>query len=179
MHDYSGYQPKATEEFANRLIKMVLELERVDEKVEELRAQLKQAEATADALRETDIPSLMKQARQTDCTIDGINVKVEKKIRANIKNEDREEVYSWFEANGFGKLIKRKFTILFGRDDEQWAAKFERDLEKRKRPLEVERTKDVHHSTLEKFARSQLEAGKKMHEKIGIYEQPFVKISRK
>ncbi len=181
VYDYSGEpeaQPRPTDQ--TDLEKFALEYVQLEEKIEAAEAEVKKLQAQLDTLAKGRIPEIMKQLRSSSMKLEhcGLQVDYKKKVRANIKEDDREEVFTWMETQGVGAIIKRRFTIEFAKEDERWANKFEKDLGKRKRPLDVERTKTVHPETLAKLVAGRLEAGKPVHEKIGVYEQPFVTVKK-
>ena len=76
------------------------------------------------------------------------------------------------------RLIKRLFSIEFGREEEKWADKFERDCKQRKKQLHLKRKKFVHPQTLQAFIRGQLEEGVAVPLDIfGVFRQRFVKVA--
>lgn len=162
------------------LERLCLDLEERDAEIERLTAELAKKQAAADVIRNVEIPSLMEQMGSNLIELERCNLRVtlKRKNRANIKKDDEAEVFDWFEEIGNGKIIKREFHISFSREDEAWANKFEADLAKRKRPLDVERKKTIPNPSLVKFVNEALEAGKKLHPKIGVYPQPFVALKR-
>ncbi len=84
------------------------------------------------------------------------------------------------EDNKNGKLIKRTFAIEFGKGDEKWADKFERDCAQRVKPLNIKRKKGVHSGTLQAFIKKALEEGVDIPlDVFGAYRQRFAKIKMK
>lgn len=162
-HDYGeDAEPSTNPSDLQRLAALVHQLDDADTEVERLEAKLKTANAAARQLREQAIPELMDSLGLRDCsTSDGLRVRVQDEVRASLPKdpERREAALNYVENSGNGGLVKRKFVIEFSRDDEDWAEKFERDLALRKRPLNVVRTKDIHHQTLLAFLREQLREG--------------------
>lgn len=86
----------------------------------------------------------------------GLSFELATLVNGSIPKDRQEEAFSWLEANGHGDLIKRKFTIQFGREDIAWAKKFRADLAKRKKPLNVEERMWVEPMTQGAFVREQL-----------------------
>ncbi len=76
-------------------------------------------------------------------------------LNGSIPKDNPEPSFAFLEKNGHGDLIKRKFTIQFGRDDLAWAKKFYADCMKRKKPLNIEQKVWVEPQTLGAFVREQ------------------------
>jgi hypothetical protein len=128
--------------------------------VEAAEAVLKQAQSRLKDLAEHQIPLLMEKLQlKAVWTTDGFLVKLKKQLRISVPKERSNEACDWVENNGGADLVKRAFHIMFGRDEDGWANKFERDLRQRKKPLRVDRTKKVESSTLKAFLEGKLEAG--------------------
>lgn len=163
-YDYSAYQTRPTDEVYRELEEAAMELDTAEMELKRLNEQVKLAEARVTRWREQVLPELMRRAGSSEWrSLNGnLQIKLEKTYHASIPVEDEEKrakALAWFETNGLGRIVKRKFVIEFGKDDEAWAKKFERDMAQRKRPLQVEKTMDVHPSTLKKFVKETLEAG--------------------
>lgn len=153
-----------------------------------LEKEIEEAEEALDKLRkrhrimiEHDIPELMDAAGQTLITTkDGIVVQMDEIVRASIKEENRPKAHAWLNDNGHGNLIKRSFNIEFNKDEEAWAAKFQRDLEQRKKPVRVKRKDAVHSGTLTSFVKEMLAEGKEIpQELLGVFRQRVAKLAVK
>ncbi|MBB76547.1 MAG: hypothetical protein CMJ75_18740 [Planctomycetaceae bacterium] len=140
--------------------------------------ELKEAQAQERNLAEHQIPEAMEALGLSEFkTKTGFLFKLEEKIRASIPKKFSAQAFSWLEENGFGGLVKRKFVIAFGKDDEAWANRFAGDLKRRKRPLDAKQEKAVHPQSLAKFVREQLEEGESIPlELFGVYRQNVVKV---
>lgn len=160
--DYSEHLDAPTDTVAAELCRAVDELRHVDAKIERAEAELEGLKKRRRAITENEIPDVMARVGTTELKLaNGYKVSVKDEVRASLpKDERRPLAFAWLEDNGNGGLIDRAFKIRFPREEEAWADKFERDLAKRKRPLDVERTKDVHHQRLLGFLREQLRDGK-------------------
>jgi hypothetical protein len=183
-HDYGAdAEPADNPTELQRLQVLVAQLYEADAKVDDLEEQLKTANAAARHLREQSIPELMETLGLRDCrTTQGLRVLVKDEVRASLPKdpERREAAFLYLEDSGNGGLIKRKFVVEFNREDEAWAAKFERDLAARKRPLNVLRSKDVHHQTLLAFLREQLREGEPVPmESFGAFVQKVATVEEK
>jgi hypothetical protein len=138
-------------------------------------------DGTRDRLRilsEKTIPELMDQLEMAAfSTRDGLHVKVAEAIRASIPKARQGEAVKWLDDHGFEKLVKRIFTIRFGKEEEAWANRFAADLAKRKHQLNVEKESSVHSRTLAAFVKEQLEAGTDIPlDLFGVFRQRFSKI---
>lgn len=176
--DYSTYaEPAATDklaqlaELANQQLVLetaVLEAEKaLDAKREQLRL-----------LAEKTLPELMDELGMEEfATRTGLRIKVAEVVRASIPKARQNEAVAWLDDNGFANLVKRKFTVLFGKEEESWARKFAADLAKRKKQLNVEEDSSVHNRTLAAFIKEQLEAGTNIPmDLFGVFRQRVSRI---
>jgi hypothetical protein len=136
---------------------LVDDLQRADEEVERLEEELKKAKAAARELREVKIPERMEDMEVEELTTkSGVKVKIEEKVSASPKKDDRESAWDWLEDNGHGALVKRQAIFAFGKgEDEEKAAR--EMIAGASRPGRFER--GVHPSTLSSWVREQLEEG--------------------
>lgn len=173
-HDYSAFVDTETDRnVLSKLNSLANEHSELIEDVERLTEELKIARAKAEYMVTHRIPEAMDLAEQQEITTaSGLRIKVRDKITASIKEENREKAFAWLEANGHGRLIKQNFQIEFGKDEEGWAAKFQRDCAQRKRPLNLKRGKGVHHQTLGAFVREVMGQGVDIPQDIlGVYKR--------
>ena len=143
---------------------------------------LAKAQAALKDTREKLIPELMQEMKLKEIkTQEGVEVEVIEKLRASIAQGDmaqQAKAFKWLEDNGHGHLIKREFKIQFGKNEEKWANKFESDLRKRKKPVQVERKQSVHAATLAAFITEQLGKGVKVPlDTFNAFPQHFSKIT--
>jgi hypothetical protein len=184
LHDYSEFEDQALKIGDNVLgsissiAKDYLEAERA---VEHFTAELEAAKKRFRVLRERTLPKALEDAGNLeDITIDGLRIERDIKLRGSIPKDKAEEAFSWLEEHGHGKIIKRQFQIEFGKDEDTWADKFERDCAQRKKPLALSRKKAVHPGTLLAFLRTELEKGDDIPlETFGVYRQNFAKVTAK
>lgn len=159
--DYSDYQEEnSSEDALARLSKMADEQAVAEADVVKAEEALKEAQAKLKDLAEVKIPALMDEVGLKDFkTASGLKVKLDEKMHASIPKEKAISAFSWLEEHEHGDLIKRKFIIEFGRDEEEEAKVFKDKIEALNLPLDVEEKKEVHHTTLSAFVKEQLEAG--------------------
>ncbi len=180
--DYSAYsettptQDKMT--LLAHLASQQLACERLVEKAE---AALTKAKADLAEIAERQLPELMEELQlETFSTTGGITIEVGERIQASISKEHGPRAIEWLDAHGFARLVKRKFTVMFGKDEEKWANKFAADLARRKRQLNVERKAEVHPQTLKAFVKEQLEAGAELPlDLFGVFRQRVSKVEVK
>lgn len=148
------------------------EIARLEELLTKEKDKLKQ-------LSEITIPQLLDGVNGTFKLDDGRVLDVNEKIRASIAGEKAGPAVAWLDSHGHGNIVKREFVIQFNRDDEVWAKKFEADLKKRKKPLNVKRKHTVHPQTLEAFVREQTGLGEDLpKDTFGIYRQKITTVTR-
>ncbi|MCK5600419.1 hypothetical protein KAR91_01015, partial [Candidatus Pacearchaeota archaeon] len=160
-HDYSDFGDEAPgDNLLAQISVTALEQQQAEAKVAKKEEELAAAKADLKDIAERRLPELMELARQTEITTsDGIKVKLDEKIYASIPKAGAGVAFKWLEDNKHGDIIKRTFTIAFGKEEDKWADKFERDLKQRKKPLAVKREKKVHPQTLGALIREELEKG--------------------
>jgi hypothetical protein len=143
-----------------QLAKLAHEQEEAEREIEDLQRALSMANDALRDISERRLPELLKKVgMETFTTTDGLRLTTKEKLRCGMPEARRDEGCNWLEANGQAPVVKRAFEILFGRDEEAWAKKFEADLRKRKRALQFKRFRWVEPSTLNKVLRDMLKAG--------------------
>lgn len=98
-----------------------------------------------------------------------------------IKKADKDAAHKHLEEIGEGPNIMRQFVIEFDNTEEdmRWAAKFERDLLQRKKPLRWVREESVHTGTLGRIIRERLEKKLPLDRALlGVYELTRAEIAR-
>lgn len=181
MHDYSEFEDAPEDLGENamaRLAGLAKDQLSAEALVASLEERLADAKEALNQIEERDLPKLMEALNLTKFTTsNGLEIQIGEKIRGSIPKGNEEPAFAWLNDNGHGNIIKRMFAIEFGKDDEKWANKFEGDLKKRKKPLNVKRKKSVHTSTLQSFIKGQLEEGVPIPLDIfGAFRQKFTKV---
>lgn len=181
MPDYSEFREGPGDNLLAQISETALQQKAAEAEVARLEDELKAANNKLRDIVERRMPELMDQAEMTMITTrDGIIVKIEERIRGSIPKNREGEAFKWLEDHEHDGLIKRQFTIEFGKDEEAWARKFEADLRKRKKPVNVKRKDSVHPSTLASFITERLQAGDDVPlETFGVFRQRSSKISFK
>lgn len=176
--DYTQYQEPTSSDALARLGSLAQEMTAMETTVVEAEKALKNAQEDLRTMSEKTIPEAMDALGIEEFTArGGLKIKIGESIRASIPKQRQEEAVIWLDAHGYAALVKRKFTVQFGKDEEAWANRFAADLAKRKRQLAVAQDKAVHPSTLSAFVREQLEAGADLPlDLFGVYRQRFAKL---
>ncbi len=184
-HDYSEFE--GDEDVGANLMSRIEGLAQdqldADTRVAHLEEQLREAKATLRDIAENRLPTLLDEAELGQSTITtpaGIIIKVGEIIRGSIPKPNEVEAFQWLEDNNNGALIKRNFSIDFGKGDDKWADKFQRDCAQRKRPLNIKRKKTVHPQSLQAFVRQRLTDGKPFPmDLFGVFRQRAAKVTMK
>ncbi len=111
----------------------------------------------------------------------GNKVELEDLTGGYIKKANKDAAHKHLEEIGEGSNILRQFVIEFDNtpEDMKWAAKFERDLLQRKKPLRWVREESVHTGTLGRIIRERLEKKLPLDRALlGVYELTRAKIVR-
>lgn len=153
---------------------------RLEQRVKALEDQLKEAKKQLAQVSEVDIPEVMEEAGvQSIMLIDGSKVKVKPIFIANIKKENEAEAFEWLIKHDLGPIIKRSFTLEFGKGESELAEEAERIL--RLNGFEDYKSKEsVHPQTLRKTMRELMEDGELRvpMELFGIHELRKTEIER-
>lgn len=172
------------EGLSDNAIKSVVGLAReqwqLEAKVASLERQLKETREALANVAERELPNLMVELGIEGLPLaGGVQLKLATEVYASINKDSQSAAHDWLEANGHEDLIKREFTIRFDRQDETWAKKFQRDLDKRKRPLAVKVKRAVHPQTLNAWVRESLLAGVTLPEDVfGVFRKRIAKLLR-
>lgn len=172
-YDYSQFQEPVSSNILAVISGLAREQAAAELEVAKAEDALKAANEALRAIREVRLPSLLQEAKVTECTTtDGVKVKLKETIRGSITKAKQEGAFKWLLENGHGALIKRVFEIKFNKDEEAWADKFQRDLAQRKKPVRAEIKRSVHPQTLAAFVAEELGKGKDIPmETLGVFQQ--------
>ena len=180
-HDYSAYKERALPtNILQQLRKVAQDILKSEAERARLADLIEKENAKYVHLTETVMPTLMEKAASKNWTSDdGIVVEVKEDIYASIKEENKPTAFAWLEKNKLGDLIKRQFVISFGKGDESWAKKFQKDLKQRKKPLNSVVKMAVHPQTLNANVKEILQEGKlKLPlEVFGVFRKKVAKVT--
>lgn len=140
-------QIKTVSKLSQTQIEILAEMDKVAKRLSELNDLLK-------TNQEVDLPEAMTAAGMQNFTMtNGASVEIKKIVAASITKANQDAAFTWLEDNKHGDLIKRSYTIEFGKEDLAWAKKFEADMLKRKKKLKYKRKESVAPQTLGAFVR--------------------------
>lgn len=180
-HDYSAFKERALPtNILQQLRKVAQDILKSQAEQARLQDLLVAENAKYTHLSETVMPTLMEKAASKNWTSDdGIVVEVQENIFASIKEENKPKAFAWLEKNKLGDLIKRQFVISFGKGDEAWAKKFQKDLKQRKKPLNSIVKMTVHPQTLNANVKEILTEGKLKlpMEVFGVFRKKVAKVT--
>jgi hypothetical protein len=179
MPDYSEFREGPGDNLLAQISSTALEQKEAEAEVARCEEALKSAQTKLRKIAEEDLPALMDLAEMATCeTRDGIIVKIQEKVRGSIPKGRERPAFDWLEEHGHDNLIKRQFVIEFGREDQAWAKKFEADLRKRKKQVNLALKETIHPSTLASFVTEQLQEGVDIPlETFGVHRQRATKIA--
>src|SRR3990167_5203131 len=182
-HDYSGEEEVPAPDQLQLLGALVDKLGGAEAEVERLELMLKEAEAAARNLRETDIPELMQSIGLKELvTESGLKVKLREEVRVSFfskEPEKREPAYAWLAANHHDGLIKNKVEMQFGKEQGELAEQVMTYLRLFGTPLNVTRKKEINHMTLVAFLKEQIREGLEVPLPLfNGYIQKFAKVDR-
>jgi hypothetical protein len=149
--------PAASDAQIKRVRDLAEKAVRLDADIAEASKALAKLGEERTAIVECDLVNAMVEARlETWPMGGGLAFELALVVGASIPKDRQDEAFERLEKDGHGDLIKRKFTIQFGRDDLTWAKKFYNDCMKRKKPLNIEQKTWIEPQTFGAFVREQL-----------------------
>lgn len=196
--DYTSVTPaQPTNAAMSKLTSTVEEYEKVCTFLAKYEDLVERGKKRKQQLEEDEIPQILEVecGMQMCCLPSGLRVEVKTDYYANIpaqstieKMKDREEAarlqerhdkaMEWIDQNA-PHVAKRKFEVMFNRDEQKLADKFERDLKQRKRPVNVVRGTTVHPQTLNALVRQLIDQNIQVPRDIlGVHEKKVAKIKR-
>lgn len=122
-HDYGelGQVAPSSDDLAN-LATMANELHLAMLEVEQAEASLKEKQAAVTKLSEVDLPELMDRIGMSEFTLkNGMKLQVEQKVRAGIKDANKDDAFQWLEKNNLSGAIKRSVEVFFNAGEESRA----------------------------------------------------------
>lgn len=146
-----------------------LQLE-LEAEVANLEASLQEAKQRLAAIQEGQLPQLMEDAGvSTYILADGQKVSVDKKLHPTVK--DKDAMWAWMRAKGYGALIKNSISIAFGKGEDAEAIKALDALASLFPKNPVKQEQGVHPSTLKAWVNEMLQEGKALPDCLDIFER--------
>jgi len=178
MFDYEEFKEKPRDQLMLEIREAAIAQMEAEKEVEAAKEILSLKEQNLKHISQHLLPKLAEEAGLQDkFTVNGITITIKEDVRANIPEAKRPEALAWLEENDHGDLIKREFKVVFGRDQEDWAAEFEQQLQESEQPLNYELKRGVHASTLTAFVKAQMAEGVDIPvDLFGVFRQQVSKI---
>jgi len=162
-HDYSAFAedtaPQAGDNLMAALTGLADQQEQAEAEVARLEALLDEAKTNLRRISEQEIPKLVDGMEGKLSLPDGRTIDVSEKLRCYALAENKARAMKWLDDNGYGAIVKRRFIVEFGRDQEDWAREFEQQLAQSEKPLNLKRERNVQWQTLDAWGRERLEEG--------------------
>ena len=125
--------------------------------VDAAEAALAKAKAALVEIEESELPSALLAVGMKSFTLaNGSSIELKIEHYGSITQEKSFKVLRWLEEHGHGSLIKRTFTVAFGKGDKALADKLMGILKAEYQTAKISDKQGVHHSTLKAFIREQI-----------------------
>ncbi len=150
----------------------------LEQRIESLEEDLKQAKRELREVAEDQLPAAMSEHNITELKLEnGYSISVSKFYSASIPKSRAEEAFGWLVNNNFGDLIKNQVATNFVRGQETQAEQFADELAER--GMAVSTKKWVEPMTLKAFVKDQTEQGKAIPADLfGLYIGEKTKITK-
>lgn len=130
----------------------------LEQRVEDLAAELKRAQLDLAHISGEALPSLLAEHGLSELRMaDGSKITVATVISASISRDRLNDAHGWLRHNGFGDLIKNTVAVTFGKGEDEKAQALVEELSEN--GLSVDQKEAVHPSTLKAFCKEQIEKG--------------------
>lgn len=123
-----------------RIGQAVAKMGRLELEVEDLERQLSEAKRKLNYYSEKVVPEMMAEAGTDRIrTTAGFDVEVVDVVHASFPKDPARQApaFAYLTATGCDGLVKRQFTVSFGRDSTEWAEKFARVVAPKKEDVEA------------------------------------------
>lgn len=177
--DYSGYEGETPQVDLARVQNKAVEMLEAQEAVNRAEEQLEKARERFKNLSENVLPELLDGAQIPKLTLPGgVELEIADLVTGSIRKGREAEAFEVMEKMGHGDIVKRFFTIKFGRGDQSWARKFAADLRRRKKKVNCQETQKVESATLAKFVRDRLKEGRELPDScFSIFQRRVAKLN--
>lgn len=144
-----------SEEKLSRLANLAIEMRKIENEIEATEAKLVELKSNLRKVSEDHIPSLMDEIGISKITLSN-GLKLSTKFFASGKVLD-DQVYDWFEKEGFADIVKCVLTVNTRRIEKQDLAPVKAVL--REMGLEFGEKDSIHYQTMSSWLRERIEAG--------------------
>ena len=154
----AGELSQITEQGLSTVSKLVNKLVTLQQRQEQLEAEIKEVKANFRTIQEEELPELLAEHNIKVFTMtDGTEINVVKFYSASIPKARAEEAFKWLVENKHGDLIKNQVSTNFVRGQEDQAEQFSDELTGRGMPVNTR--KWVEPMTLKAWAKDTTEKG--------------------
>lgn len=180
--DYSGEAAPVAQDSMKRLTRLVIEMGQLEIQKQEMETKLESVNKELREYQENLVPALMGEIGLSQVkTQAGIVVELREEVRASFPKDDqkRATAFAYLEREGDDGIVKRQFTIRYGRDSIEWANKFHEELQKLgvAEHATIDEDWSIHHQTLLSYLRQKLKEGSNVPlEAFGAFVQSFARI---
>lgn len=148
--------------------------------IERQEERLKEGKKKLAKITSEELPEAMRAAGVKEFTLsNGAELKLDTKIRANITKANEVDAYGWLRENGGADIIRQKFDLSFGANEDAQAEDFAAKLEEL--GLDYNQKLNVPWNSLDAFIRCEIaenEHDEDWEKMFGVYRQTSVKIVR-
>jgi hypothetical protein len=132
---------------------------------------LKEATAARDKIAMEQIPEALDLAGLEELKLKGGTViGLQEILGVTVKKENKQRVLNWIEKEGHGKMIKRKLSVSFNKDQEEKVEALRKLLVDEHR-LSAKEDREYASQTLKKVIKERIEEGKSVPDDIiNIYQ---------
>ena len=157
-YDYTQDLPGLGDNILARISGLVDEAQRYEQEIEELEGELKAAKERHRDVIQRQLPELMEQAGQKECTtIRGQKVELREILRASIPKDRTAEAHAWLREHGLAAIVKNVISVSLGKGQDDTAKRIVEKL--RLTGLSPDVKEQVHSSTLQATLRELIEEG--------------------
>ena len=159
------------------LTAMALKIKEKEKGIEDLKQDLKKAEADLRYYRDELFPARMEEAGVIDFRLRETNEQVvlTRDMKVNVLKDNRPALHQWLRDNGHSALIKNVVSASFEAGQDEKALEF---LEEgRSKNLSMSQQESVHSQTFMKWVRAQISANEPLPDVVEPYH--FYKVSIK
>ena len=178
-YDYGDHcKVEASEGSLEQLTALAIAQRELEGEIALAEDEVKRLETLHRRLAEVQIPELMQELGMEKFTLsDGFEVGVKEKWRVSIPQKNMAECVAFLDANEASGLVKRKFEIVFTKEEEKFARKFQRDCGQRKNALPMTETSKVESGTAKKWIINRMANGEAVDLSLfGAYRQRVAKV---
>lgn len=183
-YDYAEYADEPEVDDLKKLSKLAADQVAAEAEVIKCEEELRKAKDALRQINEIQLPEVMDRLKLEQFkTVDGLEIEVSEKIRANIAKKNQVRAFAWLRDHGHDAIIKRVVQLQFGKGEDAQADAL-LDLLKREEVLaelggvpNLSDNSSVHAGTLSSLVKSLLEDGEDVPlDILGVFRQRVSKV---